>query len=293
MTNIINNIIGNWDYFNAIPSFANNSILISYLLRLSSQKSWLGTTSSYFNSTFSLEKFPVLYNLPYTGGLIIENFILGFNMIKKSFIIDVMELGEFSAIKLNTPLLNTKLYTRYIQSSRCPIVIKSLSYFNALTSEYNKFDIGRYGNQVSYGSFTYGLQPVVESTLNIPDASSYLFSAFATYPTIDIEYYYYNGANWVLETETIGGTDSSQYSTYTDTLGNKFYTHNFILPYILYPYMMPYEDGKLLIGNTDGRSSFSIPTSMQRTATFMSSQGSDRRRELMEKTTLMSQRKFD
>jgi hypothetical protein len=200
MINIINNIIGNWNYFNSNPTFANNSILISYLLRLSSQKSWLGTTCSYFSSVFSTQKFPVLSNLPYTGGLVIENFILGFNMINKKFITDVMKLGEFSAIKLNTPFLNTKIYNRYIQSSRCPIVIKSLSYFNATTSEYNKFTIGRYGNQVSFGSFTYGMQPVLNKKLEIPDASTYLFSTLAVYPKIDIEYYYYNGANWVLVT---------------------------------------------------------------------------------------------
>jgi hypothetical protein len=245
MTNIINNIIGNWFYFSTNPLYANNTILLSYLLKLSSQKSWLGTTCWYY-STSTISKFPILGTLPYTGGLIIENFILGFNMIEKKYITDVSKLGEFSTIKLNTPLLNSNIYNRFIKSSRTPIVIKSITYFNALTSEFNKFFIGRYGNQTSFGSFTYGLLPVLSSPLTIPDADTYLFKTFSVYPTIEIEYFYYNGANWVLETETIGGTSAAFYSTYTDPIDNKFYQNNFILPYILYPYVTPYETGDLL-----------------------------------------------
>jgi hypothetical protein len=258
MVNVINNIIGNWFYFSTNPKFSNNSILISYLLKISSQKSWLGTTCSYFSGSISTAKFPVLNSLPYTGGLIIEDFILGLNLVQKTLITDVMMLGEFSAIKLNTPLLNTKIYQRFIESSKSPIVIKSLSYFNALTSEYNKFNIGRYGNQVSYGSFTYGFLPVLDAPLNTPDADSYLFAINAVYPKLDIEYYYFNGGKWVLETESVGGTDASNYSTYTDSIGNKFYQHNFVLPFILYPYFSPYEDGELLVGKPSDTASSKI-----------------------------------
>jgi len=257
MVNVINNIIGNWFYFTTNPKFSNNSILISYLLKISSQKSWLGTTCSYFSGSTSTAKFPVLSNLPYTGGLIIEDFILGLNLVQKSFIKDVMMLGEFSAIKLNTPLLNTKIYQRYIESSKSPIVIKSLSYFNGLTSEYNKFYIGRYGNQVSFGSFTYGFLPLLAAPLNIPDADSYLFAINSVYPQLIIEYYYFDGGKWVLETESVGGTDASNYSTYTDSYGNKFYQNNFVLPYILYPYFSTYEDGQLLVlGATNSAGAF-------------------------------------
>ena len=250
IVNIVSNTIGNWNYFQAVPKFSSNPILIEYLKALNSPKSWLGITCSYYNGRFSTQKYPFLNNLPYTGGLVVENFILGFDFITKEFITNVNKLGEFSSIKLNTPLLNTKMYKKYIDSSKLPVVIKSISYFNGLTSEYNKFLLGRYGNQQSYGSLTYGLLPVKNGLMTLPDfpdADEYLFPIYQVYPTITIEYFYYNGGNWVLETEEIGGTDSSFYSVYKDGYGNKFRQHNFQLPYILYPYYKPYEDGKLLI----------------------------------------------
>jgi len=245
---IINNIIKKWSYYNSSPIFLNSLPLRSYLLQFSSSKVWLGVNCSYFNSSYSNSKFNVLKNLSYNGGLVVEDFILGFNLKTKIFITDVEELSNFTSIKLNTPLLNTKMYNRFIDSSRTPIVIKSLKCFDALTSDFNKLNIGIYGNQVSYGKFTYGLLPIFETKLTIPDAETYLFPTYRVYPKIEIEYFYYNGENWVLERETIGGSKASNYSTYTDTIGNKFYQHNFEIPYILYPYMKPYENGKLLIG---------------------------------------------
>jgi hypothetical protein len=239
---IINNILKNWSYYNSDPIISKNFILISYLLKLSNQKSWFGTRCCYFNSSISIKKYPILNNFPYTGGLIVEDFILGFNIIEKKYITDVSELGNFSTIKLNTPLLNTKMYNRFIDSSKTPIVIKSFQYFNALTSEYNKFNVGIYGNQVSYSKVTYGLLPIFNTPLTIPDADTYLFPTYEVYPKVQIEYYYYNGANWVLEKEVVGGNDPSNYSTYTDEIGNKFYQHNFIVPYTLYTYKKPYYD---------------------------------------------------
>jgi hypothetical protein len=250
IVNIVNNAIGNWGYFQAVPKFSSNPILIEYLKILTSPKSWLGITCSYYNGKFSTQKYPFLNNLPYTGGLVVENFILGFDFVKKEFITNANKLGEFSSIKLNTPLLNTKMYKKYIDTSKLPIVIKSISFFNGLTSEYNNFLFGRYGNQQSYGSVTYGLLPIKIGLMTppeYPDADQFLFPIYQVYPTITIEYFYYNGGNWVLEKEDVGGTDSSYYSIYTDGYGNKFRQHNFQLPYILYPYYKPYEDGKLLI----------------------------------------------
>lgn len=250
IVNIVNNAIGNWGYFQAVPKFNSNPILIEYLKVLTSPKSWLGITCSYYNGKFSTQKYPFFNNLPYTGGLIVENFILGFDFVKKEFITNANKLGEFSSIKLNTPLLNTKMYKKYIDSSKLPVVIKSISFFNGLTSEYNNFLFGRYGNQQSYGSVTYGLLPIKVGLMTPPEypfADELLFPIYQVYPTITIEYFYYDGGNWVLEKEEVGGTDSSYYSRYTDGYGNKFYQHNFQLPYILYPYYNPYEDGKLLI----------------------------------------------
>jgi len=246
LLNIINNIIENRTYYNSDPIISKNTILTSYLLKFSNKKSWFGTICCYFNSSISIKKYPILNNFPYTGGLIVEDFILGFNIIEKKYITDVAELGDFSTIKINTPLLNTKMYNRFIESSKTPIVIKSFQYFNRLTSEYNKFNVGIYGNQVSYSKVTYGLLPIFNKPLTIPDADTYLFPTYEVYPKVQIEYYYYNGRNWILEKEVVGGDDPSNYSTYTDEIGNKFYQHNFILPYTLYNYASTYEDGKLL-----------------------------------------------
>jgi hypothetical protein len=132
MINIITNIIQKWEYYNSAPKISGNDILTSYLLKLSNQKIWFGTICTYFNSSISVAKFPILNNLPYTGGLIVEDFILGFNLIDKIFITDVMKLGEFSAIELKTPLLKTKMYDIFIESSRSPIVIKSFQYFTKI-----------------------------------------------------------------------------------------------------------------------------------------------------------------
>jgi hypothetical protein len=259
MVNVINNIIGNWFYFNSNPTYSNDTLLISYLLKLSSGKAWLGTICSYYNSSFSTRKFPVLANLPYTGGIVIENFILGLNQVTKSFVTDVTKLGEFSTIKLDSPLLNTKIYKRFIESSKSPIVIKSFAYFNGLISEYNKFYVGRYGNQVSFGSFTYGFLPVINTFLTIEDANTYLFPYTGNYPKLEIEYYYYNGQTWVLDTETVGGTDASNFTKYTDPIGIKFYQNKFTLPYILYPYMKPYQSGILTdLGPSDSGGSTAL-----------------------------------
>jgi hypothetical protein len=271
MVNIINNCIGNWFYFQAVPKFKNNPVLIDYLKVLTSPKTWLGITCSYYNSKYSNQKFPFLNNFPYTGGLVVEDFILGFNFVKKSFITNANELGEFSSIRLNTPLLNSEMYKKYIDTSKTPLVIKSITYFNGFTNEYKKHNLGIYGNQDSYSSITYGLLPIkigIMTPPDYPDADEYLFPIYQVYPTITIEYFYYNGAEWILEKEVVGGTDKSYYSTYKDNYGNKFYQHTFQLPYILYPYYAPYSDGLLTssktlkpvtIGNTLGASTSSPP----------------------------------
>jgi hypothetical protein len=140
------------------------------------------------------------------------------------------------------------MYKKYIDTSKTPLVIKSITYFNGLTNEYKKHYLGTYGNQDSYSSITYGLLPIKIGIMEPPDfpnPDEYLFPIYQVYQTITIEYFYYNGAEWTLEKEVVGGTDKSYYSTYRDNYGNAFYLNGFQLPYILYPYYEPYSDGLL------------------------------------------------
>jgi hypothetical protein len=248
---VINNIIHNWSYIHSKTFSSDNLVLNSYLLKFSSKLTWMGIVCSYFNASYSISKFPVLNNLYYNGGLVVENFILGFDLKEKKIIVDVNELSQFNAVKLQTPLLNTKMYKRFIDSSKTPIVIKSFKCFNALTSEFNKFNIGIYSNQVSYGKITYGLSYLLNTLLTKSDANTYLFSNYEIYPKVEIEYFYYNGEKWILDTESVGGSDESNYSTYTDPIGNKFYQHNFMVPYILYNYLQPYENGIFCVKSKD------------------------------------------
>ena len=229
--NTVQKIISAREAVIAIPGVAKNPILLNYYLRLSIPKAWLGTVMSYYNTVFSINTHPALMNFPYTGGVVIEKFIYGIDIVKQKFITNANDLGSFDIVKLDTPLLNSKMYNRYIDSSKTPIVIKSITYYESLHSEYKTFYFGKYGNQDSFYKFTYGLLPIY----NRFDYTNFLL-AQAQYNTIKIDYYYYNGQVWLEESEKIGGNDSSWYNTLTDSLGNKITQHKFQFPFPLLSY---------------------------------------------------------
>ena len=240
LTEIISNIIAIWFSYSVI--YANNSVKLDYFIKNGLKKRWLGIYASNYHPLLSIEKNRALSNFPYTGGLLIEQFIIGFNFRLKKFIIDPVELSQQTVIPINTPLLNSKLYNQYIESGRTPIVIKSLTYFDGLRSLYNKNYIGKFSNQVSYSRVMYGLAPVG----NFPTDPKYTNPLAYYYPEIIIEYYYYNGHSWILDTDIIGGTDSTFYNQYKDPLGNLYYQHVFEFPTNIIPYIEVYDSG---IGN--------------------------------------------
>ncbi len=230
---IISNIIGLWD--NLIVNITD-IVRQNFLMKTSLSKRWLGIYASYFNRHISTKKYPVLNNLPYTGGLLVEDFIVGFDYNKKKFITNALDLSELNVIKLDTPLLKTKIYERFLFSSKTPIVIKSIEYFNNLLSEYKRYYFGKYGEQMSYSNITYGILPV-SIKMNENAGSNYFTPLVHEYIPLKIEYYFYDGSKWVLEEEIVGGNDSSWYNTYTDLLGNVFYQHKFVYPQMLLSYL--------------------------------------------------------
>ncbi len=233
---IIENILNYWHGISVI--YANNSSVLNYYLKNGLKKRWLGIISSYYHPILSIQKFNSLTNFPYTGGLIIENFIMGFNFLTKKYITDLVELSEQSTIFINSPLLNTKLYNQYIVSGHQPIVIKSLIYFDGLRSIYNKFYLGKFSNQKSYSHFMYGMEPIA----NFQNLEQYTNTVVSYYPEIIIEYFYFNGIFWVLDSERIGGNNLDWFNIYSDPLGNLYYQHKFEFPASIVPYTNSYTE---------------------------------------------------
>ena len=135
-------------------------------------------------------------------------------------------------------MLKSKLYKKYIDSGRNPIVIKSITYLNGFISEFSKVYIGKYSNQVSYSRIMYGIAPIGNKLSNPKYVSSFEFF----YPNMTIEFYYYNGKEWILTSDIVGGNLPENYNTYKDPLGYEYYQHQLEFPFILIPYLNPYMD---------------------------------------------------
>jgi hypothetical protein len=190
---------------------------------------WLGTIGSYFNIANSVSKRLELRTLPYTGGYVIEQFVVGYNVITGTFVTNPLELGEQHIIKLETPLLNSKLYRKYIESSNTPIVIKSIRFFENKNSNYNTYQIGKYGNQHGLGVFSYGLREIGVSNL-VDNSNDYYFNFKTKIQDIKIIFYYFNGEKYVEDSETIVSDEDSSYTVNIDGLGNKFFQDKWTFP---------------------------------------------------------------
>ena len=233
---IINNITRKWGSLSV--RYANDINKLNYYIKNGVTKRWLGIKGSYYNRSLSSKKYSSLLNFPYTGGLVIHDFIIGFNYTKKSFITNVIELSEQSAFEIKTPLVKSQLYKKYIDSGRNPIVIKSITYLNGFISEFSKVYIGKYSNQVSYSRIMYGIAPIGNKLSNPKYVSSFEFF----YPNMNIEFYYYNGREWILTSDIVGGNLPENFNTYKDPLGYEYYQHQLEFPFILIPYLNPYMD---------------------------------------------------
>jgi hypothetical protein len=186
----------------------------------------LGAIFTYFHPLVALKYNSAFRTFSYNGGVIIHKFILGFDTINGVFLYDYEDLGTNGVIRLNTPLLGTQMYQKYLYSNKTPIIIKSMSFFDKVNRDYNNFNFGKYSKQVSFDRFTYGLAEEAQ----VPVSSEYVNKYKNRYSPIPITYYWFNGEFWVLESEVFGGNDDSWYEEYIDNSGYKFLQHRLEYP---------------------------------------------------------------
>ena len=237
LDNIVTNIIKNYKFYSIL--YKDNSVKLSFFIKNGFPKKWLGINAYYFNQKFSKEFSNSLSNFNYLGGVVITDFILGYNWFEDCYIYDTDSLSKEGAVVFNSPLINSKMYKRYIDTSRNPIVMTALSFYDGLTGVYKKISLGKYGSQDGLYNFYYGL--TTTGAVNTSNFGEGYFNSFArTVSNVIIEYYYYDGLNWIFETEEIGGNSKEWYTTYIDNLGNKFLQNRFELPLFLVPYTKSY-----------------------------------------------------
>ena len=198
-------------------------------------KKWLGVIFEYYNPVSST--YPELKSLPYVGGVLIRNFILGFNKNTIKFVTNYDEMSEKNIEKIDTPLLKSKMYNKFILSNNVAIVLKSVKVYDGINGQYKKYNLGKYDNQNGMDCITYGF---IENA-TIKNTPNYTNLAYRKYSKLTFEYYYYTGNEWLLETDTIGGNDPSWYNIYSDDTGHTYYQHKWEFPLFLVPYLEPFN----------------------------------------------------
>ena len=176
-------------------------------------KAWLGIKSHYFN--MSTDKYD---NVSYIGGIVIDDFAIGYNNTKKKVIYahtQSTSMCDDKITNLDGILLNSKIYLR-----KLPIIIKSITMFNNITGCYEKIYFGKYKNQQSYTFFTYGLFPKFNQKINI-------------------EYIYLSQNVWIEDNEYIG-----------DDCHNKFEYPSILWNYNDEPLVPIINDISLLLSET-------------------------------------------
>jgi hypothetical protein len=204
-------------------------------------KKWLGVIFEYYNPVSTT--YPELKNLPYVGGVLITNFILGFNKKTTQFVTNYDEMSETNIEKIDTPLLKSKMYNKFILSNNVAIVLKSVKVYDGINGNYKKYNLGKYDNQNGMDCITYGF---IENA-TIRNTPNYTNLAYRKYSKLTFEYYYYTGKEWLLETETIGGNDPSWYNIYRDNSNHIYYQHKWEYPLFLVPYLEPFNPNYLNI----------------------------------------------
>lgn len=246
LLNIIFAIVANYQYINVI--YANNVVKFNNAVKNGFPTVWLGANVEYWYPT-SQSKYKQLTNLNYTGGILITDFIIGFDYTKKKKVLNPKDLNKHEIFELYGPLINTSMYTDFLENSGVPIVITSITYFDSAYSTYLNRYFGKYSNQIAYSYYLYGNQPIA-SYVNDPQ---YKNPVRYEYPLITINYYSYNGSTWINKNITIGGNSSDWYVTYTDINGNEFYQHKFEYPLILVDYIAD----MINLGNDNDKASLS------------------------------------
>lgn len=240
--NVIRSIIQRWELLQITGVTGINKI--DDFIKNGYPKSWLGIINQYYHPVLA-NTYKELSNFKYIGGLVITNFIVGYNFRDGKYVYTTRDLVDLNVIKLDGPLLNTKIFNRFISSGNVPIVIKSIRYYDTLLNEPTIAKIGKYGDQVSYSRYVYGNH---YTSLNQLSNTNYYNLYTMRFMPITIEYFYYDGKNWQPESEVVGSdgtnTDSDWYVDYTDNIGNVYHQHKFEYPLILLPYFEDYSINK-------------------------------------------------
>ena len=234
LDNLVTNIIARWDVYSKI--YPNDPIKLQYFTKKALTKRWLGAVTSYFNPKYSGSNSPSLDSYPETGGIVIHDFYLGFNYIKNIFVFDTDSLLREGVTEIKGPLLQSKMYNRFIDSGKNPIVIKSMTFQSGLIGQYSKYEFGKYSNQQGFNKFHYGFLPL--GTKPTPDGS--VNGLAGIYGKLYFEFYYFDGVEWVYDTDEIYGDGDDAYTSYTDSLGNTYYQNKFDYPTILITYQNSY-----------------------------------------------------
>lgn len=242
LSQCINFIINN--YFYLVNRFGNNTQLIQYGMQytLTANSCWFASLTEYYDNAMSKNTYKELYNFKYNGGIIISDFFLGFNPITRNFSTENDQISDYNTLVIRSPLINTKMYKRFLTNSMSPIVLKSVTFYNGLTGSYQENWYGKYGMQESFGNFTFGLKPL--GTYNISDLNlkiKYSNLTYSLYPTLIIKYFYNNGNEWVEDEETLNFT-TKDLVTYKDSLGNYYLQNPLEIPIYINPYLKPYHN---------------------------------------------------
>lgn len=222
-------------------------------------KAWLGIANQY-NHPILAGTYKELSNLNYIGGLLVTNFIIGFNYRDEKFVYTSRDLIDRNVFQIQGPLINTTMYTKFISNGSVPIVIKSITFYDGIQTEMVKLNIGKFGTQQSYSRFVYAQNYI--TLLNSDTTKHYYNLYILQFGPVIIEYYYYDGKQWNLETEQIGGNTDEWYVDYTDNIGNIYHQHKFEYPMTLLPYFNNYSISKYAIESfgAGGIDEFSIST---------------------------------
>jgi hypothetical protein len=237
----LNTMVNNYLYYN--NKFNGDLIKTRQFTNLGLNKCWLGIYGEYFHPNL-IFKYKELTNFNYIGGIVISKIVLGYDTAQEEFIFSKNQINN-NVVLLNSPLLNTNLYKFVIDTNI--VVLKSLSFFNSITAEYDTINLGKYLNQSTYSQFTYGfnlMRSGVATTFDfLGNGGNFLSHLISTYPSLIITYSYLgkdvdNTGQfiWNDATEIIGGNTSDWYSVVKDG-DYSFLKHNFTLPIFLRTYL--------------------------------------------------------
>ena len=234
--NLVINLIARYNAFKDI--YKNNPTLLALNTDKAINRRWLGCTTSYYHPSISPSRHPSLRSYPETGGLILHDFILGFDYINKKFIFDTDTLTREGVTKMDCPLLQSKMYKKFIDSGKAPIVLKSAAFTQGWIGQFAKYEFGKFSNQDAYYNFTYGWSGLGSKPVPEGVADNALVVILGK---IYFEYYYFNGQKWILDFEELNDDYSEDfYTVYTNNLGQRFYESKWSYPPILYTYDKPY-----------------------------------------------------